>query len=65
MGGLALGWFRDFEILKSEWVTVSSVTEPNPETRDTYEHAYRIYAELHTALKPIFLKSAMEQTAYV
>ncbi len=60
MGGLALGWFKDFEILKSEWVKVSSVTEPNPETRDPYEHAYRIYAELHTALKPIFLKSAME-----
>jgi hypothetical protein len=60
MGGLALGWFKDFDVLKSEWFKVSGVTEPNPETREQYDHAYRIYAELHTAFKPIFMKSALE-----
>jgi xylulokinase len=60
LGGLALGWFNDFEVLKTQWVKASGVTEPNPETREQYDRAYRIYAELHTALKPIFTKSALE-----
>jgi hypothetical protein len=57
---LTLGWFKDFDVLESEWVKVSGVTELDPETRKQYDHAYRIYAELHTTLKPIFMKSALE-----
>jgi hypothetical protein len=40
MGGLALGWSKDYDVLKPKWVKVSGVTEPNPETRESYDHAY-------------------------
>jgi len=60
LGGLALGWFNDFEILKTQWVKASGVTEPNPAAQEQYDRAYRIYAELHTALKPVFKKSVLE-----
>jgi sugar (pentulose or hexulose) kinase len=57
LAGLALGWFKDFDVLQNDWVKVSAVTEPNPETREHYDAVYKIYLELHTALKPVFDQS--------
>lgn len=57
LAGLALGWFKDFDVLQNDWVKVTAVTQPNPETRERYDSAYQIYLELHSALKPVFDKS--------
>jgi xylulokinase len=54
MAGIALGWFTDFETLQKDWVKVTAVTEPHPETQAKYNANYQIYVELHGALKPVF-----------
>ena len=54
LAGLALGWFKDFQVLQNDWVKVAAITQPNPDTREKYDSAYQIYLELHTALKPVF-----------
>ena len=54
--GIALGWFKDFEILQKEWVKVAAVTEPDLSRQAAYERSYAIYVELHAALQPIFAR---------
>lgn len=65
MAGLALGWFKDFQPLKDEWVQVSGATDPHPGTQSQYEASYQTYVALHAALKPIFASSAQESKHYV
>jgi xylulokinase len=60
MAGLALGWFHDFEVLKKSWVKVAGVTLPDPAVHARYEKPFQIYVDLHAALKPIFLRAAVE-----
>jgi xylulokinase len=54
LGGLALGIFTDFDILQKDWVKVTAETVPYPESAEKYESAYRVYVELHKALKPVY-----------
>ena len=56
MAGLAIGWFKDFDVLKNDWVKVSAVIEPNLEAKEVYDHYYTLYAELHQALEPVYLR---------
>jgi xylulokinase len=60
MAGLALGWFDDFQVLKQSWVKVDGVTLPNPEAQMQYNEPFSIYVDLHAALKPVFMRSAVE-----
>ena len=54
VGGLALGWFSDFDCLKKEWVRVSAITEPHPMVKEIYDENYSLYVDLHNALAPIY-----------
>jgi len=54
LAGMALGWFKDFDDLQSEWVRPASVSEPNPAAQATYDRLYPIYVDLHAALRPAF-----------
>jgi xylulokinase len=54
VAGIALGWYKDFEPLRKDWVVVEDVTEPNPNAQAAYEKYYRLFNEMHDYLKPIF-----------
>jgi xylulokinase len=54
VAGIALGWYKDFEPLRKDWVIVEDVTRPNLEVKEIYDQYYVIFKELHAALKPIF-----------
>ena len=56
VAGLSIGWYQDFEVLRNEWVKVTAVNEPNPETQSIYEKYYEVYKDLHTALTPVIAK---------
>ena len=57
LAGIALGWFKDFETLKKDWVQIAGITQPNPTMSAVYDHAYAIYVELHSVLKSVFSHS--------
>ena len=54
LAGMALGWFKDFETMRNEWIHVSGVTRPDPQAQEVYSQFYPIYRDLHTALRPLF-----------
>lgn len=54
MAGLALGWFKDFDVLQKEWIDVTAVTEPNPDAQEIYTRHYTTYAALNEALLPVY-----------
>lgn len=52
LAGMALGWFKDFATLKSEWVQAAGVTLPDPAQQAKYaSQAYPLFVELHGLLK--------------
>ncbi len=56
LAGMALGWFKDFDMLQREWLHTEEVTQPNPAAQEVYERLYPLYVELHSTLKPVFEK---------
>ena len=54
MAGLALGWFKDFDVLQKEWIEVTAVTEPDPDAQEVYNRHYTTYDALHDALLPVY-----------
>jgi xylulokinase len=54
IAGLAVGIFKNFEILQKEWVEVSAVTRPDPQVQAQYQKYYAIYAALDADLKKTF-----------
>jgi hypothetical protein len=45
--------FHDFDCLQKEWVKVSAVTNPDPESQMVYNQYYQIFVELHMALEKV------------
>lgn len=54
--GLALGWFKDFEPLRQEWVHSAALTEPDPRAGRVYDALYPVYRELHQSLRATFAR---------
>ncbi len=54
VAGLALGWFADFEALRSEWVRHAGVTQPNVSSAQVYDRMYPLYRALHRDLRHTF-----------
>jgi sugar (pentulose or hexulose) kinase len=54
VAGLAVGLFRDFEVLQKQWVNVSAVTKPDPQAQKVYDAYYTIFVELHPTLKATY-----------
>jgi len=54
VAGIALGWYKDFETLRNEWVVVEDITQPNPAAKQIYDQYFLVFRELHLALLPIF-----------
>ena len=49
--GYGLGLFNDFETIRRQWLEVTAVTKPNVENTELYAQLYKIYVDLHPALK--------------
>jgi xylulokinase len=54
VAGLGLGWFTDFEVLRSEWVRNAGVTQPTVSSAQVYDRMYPLYRALHRDLRPTF-----------
>jgi len=54
VAGIALGWYKDFEVLRQDWVVVEDSTEPNPESQKMYDKYYLLFRETHEYLKPLY-----------
>lgn len=54
VAGLAVGLFKDFDLLKERWVEISAVTVPDMKAHNIYSKYYEIFVDLHKALKPAF-----------
>lgn len=55
LAGYGVGIFSDFEPLRQEWLEVTSVTQPRMDVHLRYQPFYRIYKDLHRALKNEFV----------
>jgi xylulokinase len=51
IAGIALGWYEDFQTLRSDWVEVEKVTESDPEHKRIYDQLFPLYCDLHKAVK--------------
>ncbi len=54
LAGLALDWFKDFDVLQKEWLKAAAITEPDPDNQAAYKAGYAAYVDLHAALEPVF-----------
>jgi xylulokinase len=54
VAGIALGWYKNFEPLRKDWVVIEDITQPNPEAKEIYDQYYKVFHELHKVIKPIF-----------
>ena len=54
IAGLAVGIFDDFEVLQTDWVQVSAITCPDPDTQRIYDRYYPVFVELHDSLRSIY-----------
>ena len=64
LAGYGVGIFSDFGTLRQEWLEVTSVTQPRMDIHRQYQPFYRIYKDLHQALKNEFvaLDKALSET---
>jgi|GEM_PF-698423 len=54
LAGLALGWFENFDDLRDNWISVSAVTEPDPEYLPLYDQLFPVYKALSNNVKSIY-----------
>jgi xylulokinase len=54
VAGLAIGWFRDFELLQRDWVERSDSTAPDREVKGVYDLLYPFYRDLHEWLRQAY-----------
>ena len=54
LAAVGLGWFRDYGEAAGSCVSVDSVTEPDPRTREKYEELFVRYRKIHEALESIY-----------
>ena len=55
LAGYGVGLFPDFETIRRQWLEVTSVTQPRMDIHRRYQPFYRIYKDLHQALKDEFV----------
>jgi xylulokinase len=51
LAGLAAGVFADTRALRSDWLQVESVVEPDPHAASIYDELYRVYRDVYPAVR--------------
>ncbi len=54
VAGIAIGWYKDFEPLRRDWVVIEDTTQPNPAAKHIYDQYFNVFRELNSTLLPIF-----------
>lgn len=52
LAGMALGWFKNFELYQKEWIKVTGVTTPDTDNYQIYsQHFYPAFVRLHAVIR--------------